>query len=251
MPPLGLKLFDRIGLVRGLDLPDNVFNAEKPGNALGLYFLVAAYHPNVDTGGFELFYRVLCVGTNDLAVIGHAEGQGAGFVENNGVGLVCSLKLIAAAKQNAHFRRTSGACHDRRRRSKPERARAGNDKSGAHAVYRLSQVAFVSEKVPAAEHRRGDEHDDRDKHGGDLIGKPCDRRFFALRIAYDVDYLLKHCRFPYAAAREQHLPVAAQRSAIQRIARLLSYRLAFAGQHGFIGEALAVGDNAVYRNMVA
>ncbi len=74
--------------------------------------------------------------------------------------------------------------------------------------------------------------------------------FFALRIAYDVDYLLKHCRFPMLP-HEQHLPVAAQRSAIQRIARLLSYRLAFAGQHGFIGEALAVGDNAVYRNMVA
>ena len=49
----------------------------------------------------------------------------------------------------------------------------------------------------------------------------------------------------------ESLPVAAQRSAIQRIARLLSYRLAFAGQHGFVGKALAVGDNAVYRNVVA
>ena len=240
MPPLGLKLFDRIGLVRGPDLPDNVFNAEKPGNALCLYFLVAAYHPNVDAGGFELFYRVLCVGTNDLAVIGHAAGQGAGFVENNGVGLVCSLKLLAAAEENTHFRRTSGACHDRRRRRKPESTWTCNDKRCAHAVYGLREIAFIGGKIPQAEHSRGDEQNDGDKHGGDLIGKPCDRRFFALRVAYDVDYLLKHCCFAYAAAREQHLPVAAQRSAIQRIARLLSYRLAFAGQHGFVGKALAV-----------
>ena len=200
MPPLGLKLFDRIGLARGLDLPDDVFNAEKPGNALCLFFLVTAYHPDVDAGDFELFYRVLCVGTNDLAVVGHAAGQGSCFVENNGVGLIGSLKLLAAAEKNAQFRRASGACHDRRGRRKAERARAGNDKRGAHAVYRLRKVTLIREKVPAAEHRRGDDHDNGNKHGGDPIGKPCDRRFFALRIAYDVDYLLKHCCFADAAA---------------------------------------------------
>ena len=243
-----LQRLDRVRFVGGPDLTEHVFDAQHPGDPLGLLPLVAADHPQLHAAVPERADSLGSARTQLLGAVGEAERQCAGLVEHDGVGLVGRLQLLAAAKQYAELRCAAGAGHDRGRRGQPQRAGTGDHERGADAVERRAQVSGVEHEVAQAEDAGRDQNDHGHEHGRDLVSQPRDGGFFRLRGADDGDDLRKHGLPGDGRARERHIALPAERAAVHVRARTFRDQLALSREHGFVDCARSAQHGAVDRH---
>ena len=243
-----LQRLDSVRFVGGPDLAEHVFDAQHPGDPLGLLPLVAADHPQLHAAVPERADGLGRARSELLGAVGEAKRQCAGLVEHDGVGLIGGLQLLAAAKQHAELRRAAGAGHDRGRRGQPQRAGTGNHERGADAVERRAQVSGVEHEAAQAENTDCDQNDHGHEHGRDLVGQPRDGGFFRLCGVDDGDDLREHGLPGDGRARERHIALPAERAAVHVRARTFRDQLALAREHGFVDCARSAQHGAVDRH---
>ena len=180
-----------------------------------------------------------------------AEGEGAGLVDDDGVDGGEALQRRGIAHQHAGLRAAPGGDHDRDRRGKAERARAGDDQHGHGRHQRISELRRRSEYQPSEEgdHRDGDHR--WHEIAGHGIGKRLDRRPRALCVGDHGDDLRE--RGLGAGAIDAHVEAAGavQRAARHAVAGLLLHGHRLAGEERLIDGAASLDDGAVDRDLVA
>ncbi len=145
---------------------------------------------------------------NDVGDFGFSFGDRAGLVKDNDVYIFEHLNRCSLPDEYAVLRAHAGSDHQRGRRCKTERTRAGNNKDGNCRVERERALPHrlvdprqelpeprrdaceeLGEDEPCAKGGRRNDENDRNKDRGDFVCKRLYGNLRALRLLYHADDL--------------------------------------------------------------
>ena len=206
--------------------------------------------PALDRGG-DLQKRCVVDALCSRGIDQHrlALGQRAGLVERHQIDAVRHFQRFGVLDQYPRAGRNAGARHDRGRRRKAQRARAGDDEHRDGIEHR--HVDARTRHHPADKGYDGHRQHHGHEHRAHPVHQPLDRRLGALR-AFDKAHDLRQHGFAADRGRlDKDQPLAVDRPANDQAALGLRHRQAFARQHRFIDARRALEDPSVNRNALA
>ena len=178
-------------------------------------------------------------------------GQRPRLVQHHGVDAGQDFERRSLAEQHPHFGALSGPDHDRRRRRQPHGARTRDQQHRHRGHESETQRRIRPECQPHPEGGGGGGDDDGHEDRGDLVGEPLDRRFGALRLLDHPDDLGEHRMVADPRGLKGEGAGLVDGAADHLGARRFLHRHRFAGNHGFVDVARALGDDAVHGQALA
>ena len=161
------------------------------------------------------------------------------------------LQCVALTKEDAQFRRTSSADHDRCWRGKAHGAGASDDQHGDHLDQRIAQSGRGPEPKPEHEGQGRDRDHSRDEPCRHFVDQRLDRQFRALRLLHHADDLRQRRIGAGLGDLEGKAASRVDRSADHIGADALGHRNWLAGQHRFIDKGGAFDHLPVDRYFFA
>ncbi len=190
-----------------------------------------------------------CIGRYQRHDFRLSDGQRAGLVERDHIDAMRGLQRLGVLDQDAGARARAGAGDDRGRRGQAQRARA-RDHQHRHRVQQR-RLPVAQRQPPAQQRDQRDRQHHRHEHRADAVDQALDRCLGRLRMLDHADDPGQH-RFRADRGGTQHQPaLAVDGAAGHAVVDMLGHRQAFAGQHRFVGMAVAVDHHAVDRNALA
>ena len=180
-----------------------------------------------------------------------AFGERAGLVDHQRVDLLHALERLGVLDQHAGLRAAPDADHDRHRRRKAERARAGDDQHRDGRDQRIGEARLRAEDRPCREGDQRDRDHQRHEPGRHLIGEALDRRARALRGRDHLDDLRQHGVAADLLGAHQEAAGGVERAGDDLRAGLLGDRHRLAGDQRLVERRAALGHHAVDRHLVA
>ena len=180
---------------------------------------------------------------------GAANGEGAGFVENDDVEMRKTLERFAALEEDAELRAAAYGNGKRGGHGEAHGAGAGDDEHGNGVCE--GQLERVRGEEPGDEGDEGEAKDYRDEDGAGAIGEALHGRARTLRLFYHPRDLRQDCGFAEGLRAASDGSVVVERACQDAAARLAGERRGFAGEHGFIDGGAAFDDGCVDREALA
>ena len=167
------------------------------------------------------------------------------------------MSLPVTSSASASFDQDSVLCalaradHDRRRRCEPERAGTGDEEHRDRVQEREHERGLRPPDEP--DHERHDRNHDhrRDEIPGDHVGQTLDRSLRALRLLNQADDLGEHRLVADLRRLEDESAGGVDRGPDHGIALALRNGNAFARYHALVDRALAFGNDASHRDLLA
>ena len=195
----------------------------------------------------EFFGHV--AGSHDLDDARLTGGDGAGLVQQHGVGVTGSLQAGGCLEQNAVFCTHTAADHDGNRRCQAQCAGAADDQHADAARQRVGKG--LAQQQPDNESQRCNADNGRHKDAGDFIGRFGQRGFGGSGVPHQADDLGQGSILADTLGPAgQRAILIDGRGADGRTGKLV-HRHALAGQGCFVHAGNTLGDGAVHRDGLA
>ena len=188
-------------------------------------------------------------GAHHLHHGGFAGGDGAGLVQQKGVGVAGGLQTGGGLEQDAVFGAHAAAHHDGHRGSEAQCAGAADDQHRNAACHRKGQPH--AQRQPHRKGDGGDAHDGGHEHGGHPVGGFGQRGLGGGGVPHQPDDLGEGGVLPHAGGAAGERAVLVDGGGADGGAGELVHRHALAGEGGLIHRGHALRHGAVHRDALA
>ncbi|WNC15170.1 hypothetical protein RGB73_01980 [Brevibacillus brevis] len=192
-----------------------------------------------------LFFPVCGVDLHDLVL---AFGQGAGFVQDDGVHPLQRLQVFALLEQDPQLSRPSGYDQNGHGGGQPERAWTGDDEDRDRLFQRLAKGVGGKNVIPGQKRRDCDRHDDWHENVRHLVCHSLNRSFGHLRFFHRMDHLGQGSLVPDPGRFYFQPAVLVQRRSDDRLPAPFLDRQAFPCEDGLIHRRSAFDNDSVSRD---